>query len=233
MMTRTSLSLFMIALLLFVNSSTAYSGRTDVAIDETAAITKRILKSKTTSIDGVAEPARSRDPDIDQRGLAVYALYNLDKFSVRFTTARTTELERVHSSLALDQETKGGVGAPWTLVSETGGLESSLSYPMRILTQEFLYLGFQNLIDDWLLELSGGPDYGNNDLSYRNKTATETTTETTNNNNNNGDFNNRLLQATFTKLTTEVFNIDGGDSTGEQDYNTNSSLNKDSSSKDG
>ena len=88
------------------------------------------------------------------------------------------------------------MGRQWILVSETGGISSSLSYPLRTETQDFLYIGFQNLMDNWLLELNGGPD-GQNDLSYR-------------------DTGNRRLEST----EGQVYNLDGGDSTGEQDYNT-------------
>ena len=211
--------MFLTVLLLLASSSIASSPP------------RRILSPqqiKNTRADGVGHTIDHGEQE--QRKLAVYALYNLDPFTVRFSTRKTAELDDARSAAALaaaskDTAEEDTIGDSWTLVSETGGLESSLSYPMRILTQDFLYLGFQNLIDDWLLELSGGPDYGNNDLTYRNKTATETTTNNENNN-NDGDFNNRLLQATFTKLAPEVFNIDGGDSTGEQDYNANSSLDK-------
>ena len=126
------------------------------------------------------------------RKLTTYALYNLDSFSVRFLTGNTEELQQARA-LAQKTKTVSDMGRQWILVSETGGISSSLSYPLRTETQDFLYIGFQNLMDDWLLELSGGPD-GQNDLSYR-------------------DTGNRRLQG-------QVYNLDGGDSTGEQDYNT-------------
>jgi hypothetical protein len=166
----------------------------------------------------VAEQPRPLERSLeDDRDLGVYALYNLDQFSVRFTTTRSAELDRAVSSIALSKESRGDIGAAWMLISETGGLESSLSYPIRSVTQDFLYIGFQNLIDDWILELNGGPD-GNTNGSYQN---------------NEGDGNNRVRFRLLKKEADspkekpdssigEVVNIDGGDSTGEQDYNTES-----------
>ena len=186
MAARISMWLFLATLLLLlVGSSTASS--------TTAAQT---LDTQTNS--AVAEDVQSLNLE-EHRKLSVYALYNLDKFNVRFLTAKTDELERASANQ------KGGsdIGNQWTLVSETGGVQSSLSYPLRTVTQEFLYVGFQNLIDDWMLELSGGPD-GDNDLSYRNVT--------------NGGNGLRLLQIAEGPQG-QVYNIDSGDSTGEEDYN--------------
>ncbi len=184
----TSISLFLTTVLLFVGSCSASS--------TTAALPLDILDTQTNTINNGAPSLE------EQRKLSVYALYNLDKFNVRFLTAKTAELERARSSAANYQKGRTGIGDQWIMVSETGGLQSSLSYPFRTLTQEFLYIGFQNLVDDWILELSGGPD-GDNDLSYRNIT------------NDNG---NRFLQIDEGPEG-QVYNIDGGDSTGEEDYN--------------
>ena len=73
------------------------------------------------------------------RNLAVYALYNLDGFVVQFTTKRTEELERAYNEAMKQQQKekdKNNNREGYTLVSETGGFESSLSYPFRTVTQD-------------------------------------------------------------------------------------------------
>mmetsp|Transcript_7512 Transcript_7512/g.18489 ORF Transcript_7512/g.18489 Transcript_7512/m.18489 type:complete len:1412 (-) Transcript_7512:120-4355(-) len=200
---RMSTLLFLLILFVLTTSIIASSGRHDIR-----KATGFLLEEKSQRDRNFDERKLSVQADIDERKLSLYALYNLDKFSVRFVTGRTAELDRVRNSATLNKDASDGdLGEGWMLVSETGGLQSSLSYPIRSVTQDFLYLAFQNLVDDWLLELSGGPD-GNNDVSHHST-----------NTNNNGDKNNRWLATGTKHRSVQVVDIAGGDSTGEEDYN--------------
>ena len=197
------MSLLLLLLLLLTTSTIASSGTQDIGRTSMVALGQELRHDAK-----VGERKLSVEADIDERKLSLYALYNLDKFSVRFFTGRTAELERIRSSATLDKDAGAGdIGDGWVLVSETGGLRSSLSYPIRSVTQDFLFIAFQNLVDDWLLELSGGPD-GNNDISYHTNTTY-----------NNGDLSNRFLRTRAKHRIVQAVNIAGGDSTGEEDYN--------------
>ena len=70
-----------------------------------------------------------------QRDLAMYALYAIPTFAVTFTTTPTDELQT-----ALDESTD--------LLSETGQQDSSLSYPIRSTTENFLLERFKLEVSD-------------------------------------------------------------------------------------
>lgn len=75
----------------------------------------------------------------NSRDLAVYALYNIPSFALTFTTSETTELKQV-----LD----GNENELPYLISETDKINSSLSFPIRTTTQDFLLEQFQQHIMD-------------------------------------------------------------------------------------
>lgn len=96
-----------------------------------------------------------------QLSSSVYAIYNLDAFAVTFDTVNTDELQVAYRDALGNGTTTGASSSsssstppPRTLVSETGKVQSSLSYPLRSITQDFLFDGFQALIDVW--EEQGG-----------------------------------------------------------------------------
>jgi hypothetical protein len=71
--------------------------------------------------------------------LAVYALYNFPPFAVTFSTYETEELRAATAT----QDGSSYESYSQYLISETGQHDSSLSYPIRSITQDFLLEQFQ------------------------------------------------------------------------------------------
>jgi len=165
----------------------------------------------------------------------VYALYNLNKFTVRFATKRTEAVDRAYESAigqAEERSFASSSSSSWILLSETGGRGSSLSYPLRSTTQDFLYMGFQNLMDGWILDreenMAVAPQQkkpqndGNSNQNTSTNTANTATTANTANatittTSASGDNRERNRQG----RRIQGYWNSGGDSTGEPPYNLN------------
>ena len=92
----------------------------------------------TCTMEATANPIR-RHNTLHDRSLGVHALYNLPAFAVEFTTLDTADITSGIVDTTNGQE---------DMVSETGEYDSSISYPIRTLTEEFLTDQFRVEIND-------------------------------------------------------------------------------------
>eukprot|EP00529_Nitzschia_sp_RCC80_P007825 CAMPEP_0113522832 /NCGR_PEP_ID=MMETSP0014_2-20120614/45396_1 /TAXON_ID=2857 /ORGANISM="Nitzschia sp." /LENGTH=1395 /DNA_ID=CAMNT_0000420909 /DNA_START=327 /DNA_END=4514 /DNA_ORIENTATION=+ /assembly_acc=CAM_ASM_000159 len=130
------------------------------------------------------------DDNNSRRSLAVYALYNLNPFAVTFTTLATEELLDAYRSATTTTTTSSSssvlssTSTTATLVSSTGSEDSSLSYPLREVTQQYIQQGFQSFIEEWRRRLASGVTAasgggGAGDADSADATTNSTTTPTT------------------------------------------------------
>lgn len=123
--------------LLWLLSSNVSASTSTATATSTAASNEYRVHPESTETD------RKQDAN---RALAVYALYNAPPFAVTFRTKSTPALEE-----ALVDST--------TLLSETGERDSSLSYPIRTVTQTFLLEHFHSYIEDYRQAIPEGESF--------------------------------------------------------------------------
>eukprot|EP00934_Nitzschia_sp_Nitz4_P001025 Nitzschia sp. Nitz4//scaffold5_size260463//91278//94320//NITZ4_000970-RA/size260463-augustus-gene-0.8-mRNA-1//1//CDS//3329555304//1025//frame0 len=96
-----------------------------------------------------------------QRDLAVYALYNVPPFAVTFQTQHTAALETALQQLQNGTSTtRTSANTNGVLISETNGKDSSLSYPIRTITQSFLLEQLASKISTFKSQTRQGIDTG-------------------------------------------------------------------------
>lgn len=112
-------------------------------------------------------PQSSHAQHDNHRMLEVYALYSLPIVEVTLMTVWTEALEQALQLATTDVDQDDNNRNGMILLSQTSAKDSSLSFPFRTATQEYLYEGFQTLISEWERSLP----YSNGDVEEVHTTA--------------------------------------------------------------